>query len=135
VVPGSIFSPTSQGANQLIADGAYVITSERDLEARISLDYDLVRASASDGCGRPGGRVLSALIGEPMRADDLARHLDAPVLDVIRCLSDYQARGVVERMPDGRFSLSAHAYLARDRTHSRGSQGRLDLGEEGDAGT
>lgn len=134
VVPGSIFSPTSQGANQLIADGAYVITSERDLEARISLDYDVVRASAGDGDGRPMGRVLSALLGEPMRADDLARHLDAPVLDVIRCVSDYEARGVVERMPDGRFSLSAEAYLARERTHVPDGQGTLGLAMEGDAG-
>ncbi|WP_077597985.1 DNA-processing protein DprA [Olsenella urininfantis] len=114
VVPGSIFSAESAGANQLIADGAYVIASELDLEQRISLDYGVLRM-LREGSERPEGRILSSLIAEPMRADDLARHLSERVVNVLRSLSDYECRGVVVRLPDGRYSLSEAAYLAHGR--------------------
>lgn len=118
-VPGSIFSPESVGTNRLIGEGAYIITSERDLEARISLDYGVLRLAREGGPLRLEGRVLSSLVAEPMRADDLARHIESSPLDVISALSDYESRGVVCRLPDGRFSLTAETYLAHDRMCER----------------
>ncbi len=114
VIPGSIFSAESAGANQLIVDGAYIIASEVDLEQRIAFDYGVLRM-LRDGDTRPEGRILSSLISEPMRADDLARHLGEPVHRTLSALADYEARGVVMRLPDGRFSLSEAAYSAHGR--------------------
>lgn len=118
-VPGSIFSPQSVGTNRLIGEGAYIITSERDLEARISLDYGVLRLAREGGPLRPEGRILSALVSEPMRADDLARHIEAYPVEVVAALADYEARGVVCRLDDGRFSLTTEAYLANDRMCER----------------
>ena len=113
-VPGSIFSPESAGANRLISEGASVICSERDLELRISMDYGALRLVGEDS-PQVEGRLLSALVGEPLRADDLARHLGEPVTGVLCSLADYESRGIVERLRDGRYSLSSDAYLTRAR--------------------
>ena len=114
VIPGSIFSPESMGANQLIADGAYIIPSEMDLEQRIALDYGVLRM-AREGVPRTEGRIVSALVSEPTRADDLARYLGESVIGILGALSDYESKGMVRRLPDGRFSLTESAYLAHDR--------------------
>ena len=109
-VPGSIFSPESRGTNQLIEQGAAVIVDELSLESRISLDFSrqriIVPTETPDR-----GRVLSALVASPMRADEISTRLGSDVLTVVRSLSDYEARGLVERLPDGRYVASREALL------------------------
>ena len=107
--PGSIFSPNSQGANRLVRDGAYPIVSESDLEMRLSLDYGVLRV-VTQGESREVGEVMSALIASPARPDDLAPRLGQSVLTLLRTLSDYESKGIVERLPDGRYALTAQAY-------------------------
>lgn len=113
-VPGSIFSPNSAFTNKLIGEGASIITTEQDLELKISLDYGQMRMIASDE-GYAGSRVISALFAQPMRPDDLATSLGEDVLDMLKTLSDYELQGVIERLPDGRMSLTQEAY----ETHAR----------------
>lgn len=113
--PGSIFSPYSQGTNRLIRDGALPITSESDLEARLSLDYGVLRVVAQ-GEPRKVGEVVSALLASPMRPDELATRLDQSVLTLLRTLADFEARGIVEHLPDGRYSLTTQAYLQYRQT-------------------
>lgn len=112
-VPGSIFSPESRGANALIRDGAAIITSEEDLELLISRDFGVLRM-LEERPATPQGRLLSALIASPMRPDDLANHLGKSPLEVLRQLADYEVRGVVQRLPDGRYAPTQETYLARD---------------------
>ncbi len=107
--PGSIFSPYSQGTNRLIRDGAFPITSESDLEARLSLDYGVLRVVAQ-GTSRQVGEVVSALRASPMRPDELAPRLGQTVLTLLKTLTDYETRGIVEHLPDGRYSLTSRAY-------------------------
>ena len=107
--PGSIFSPTSQGTNRLIAEGALPICSEMDLESRIAMDYGLLRMTVDDETIEHG-EVLSALAASPARPDDLAPRLEMHVLTLLSELADYEARGIVERLVDGRYSLTARAY-------------------------
>lgn len=130
VIPGSIFSPESMGANQLIADGAYIIPSEMDLEQRISLDYGVLRM-VREGVPRTEGRIVSALISEPTRADDLARFLGESVVGILGALADYESKGMVRRLPDGRFSLTESAYLAHDRMVRRHGD---ELAQDGGGG-
>lgn len=101
-IPGSIFSPNSSGTNRLIADGARVIPDEQSLSVSIALDYGLVRMAGT--CAREGGPVMSALLASPSRPDELAERLNESVLTVMRTLTDYEARGIVERLPDGRYT-------------------------------
>ena len=110
-VPGSIFSPSSRGTNQLIEQGALPIVDERSLEARISLDYGILRMQEGQGAETRRGRLLSALFASPCRSDELATRLGENVLDILRALTDFEAKGLVERLPDGRYSPTRQAYL------------------------
>lgn len=108
--PGSIFSPESQGANALIRDGASIVASEHDLEMLISRDYGVLRLM-QEGPATPRGRVLSALIASPMRADDLANHLGYQPLEMLRILADHEVAGAVVRLPDGRYAPTQQTLL------------------------
>ncbi|MDO4405149.1 MAG: DNA-processing protein DprA [Atopobiaceae bacterium] len=109
-VPGSIFSPESLGANNLIRDGANIIASESDLEMLISRDFGVLRLVREE-IATPRGRVLSALVASPMRADDLANHLGMQPLEMLRILSDYEVAGAVVRLPDGRYAPTEQTLL------------------------
>ena len=108
-IPGSIFSPNSTGTNRLIADGARIIPDEQTLLVALSLDYGAAHLAAEPG-RRDAGPVLSALLASPARPDDLATRLGEDVLTVLRTLTDFEARGLVERLPDGRYAVT-QAYL------------------------
>ncbi|MBM6675150.1 DNA-protecting protein DprA [Olsenella uli] len=112
-VPGSIFSPTSAGTNRLIAEGARVIADEQALAVSLALDYGLARMAPA-GVAREYGPVVSALVASPSRADELAERLNESVLTVIRTLTDYEARGIVERLPDGRYAPTRSYYLGHN---------------------
>ncbi len=107
--PGSIFSPTSQGTNRLICEGALPICSEVDLEQRLTMDFGVLRVVA-EGVAGPMGEIFSALVAMPMRPDELAPRLGQSTLTLLRTLADYESRGIVEHLPDGRYSLTAQAY-------------------------
>lgn len=115
-VPGSIFSPLSVGTNRLIADGAAMVCSEQDLEALIALDFDCLRTWGQT-LPHKEGRVLSALIASPMRLDDLATLLGIDQLTLLRTLSEYELKNIVERLPNGSYVPTAKYLYA----HARGS--------------
>ncbi len=102
-IPGSIFSPNSSGTNRLVAEGARVIPDEASLELAIALDYGVARFS-SNGGNRSMGPVMSALVASPSRPEELAERLNESVLTILRTLTDYESKGFVERLPDGRYS-------------------------------
>lgn len=108
-VPGSVFSPTSLGTNRLIAEGAMPICSEVDLEMRISMDYGVMRV-VMEGVTSEMGEVVSALVASPMRPEELATRLGQSVLTLLRTLANYESHGIVERLMDGRYSLTKGAY-------------------------
>lgn len=113
-IPGSIFSPLSAGTNWLISEGARVICDEASLEAAISLDYGRLRFTDVPGRREDLGRVLSALVASPSRADDLASRLGENVLTILSALSDYEAAGVVTKLPDGRYAPTSSFYLSHN---------------------
>lgn len=108
--PGSIFSPESQGANALIRDGGSIVCSETDLEMLISRDFGVLRL-IQERVATPRNRLVSALVASPMRADDLAHSLGEEPLQVLRHLADYEASGMVTRLPDGRYAPTKEALL------------------------
>lgn len=108
-VPGSIFSAGSAGTNRLIESGAAIIGDETALHVRISMDYGVVALQAQ--AQEPNDEVVRALAASPATVEELARHLGMDVLGTLKVLANYEARGVVHRMPDGRLSLTKSAYL------------------------
>lgn len=108
-IPGSIFSPESAGTNRLIAEGARVIPDEQSLETAISLDFGVARLGVRRS-RREGGPIMSALLASPTRPDELATRMGVDVLTIMRTLTEYEARGMAQRLPDGRYSPT-EAYL------------------------
>ncbi len=101
VYPGSVFSPTSEGCNGIIAHGgATMLTSTIHLANKL----DRMSSRVTDVV-RENDPFLAALVATPMRADDLARSLDAQPLDVLRKLAAYEVDGKVQRLPDGRYAF------------------------------
>lgn len=108
-IPGSIFSPNSQGANSLIATGASIIASEMDLQTQIGLDYDSLRMVVEDHYDG-NSQVISALIASPMRPDELSARLGQSLLTLMATLADYESQGLVAHLLDGRYSVTHEAY-------------------------
>ena len=113
-IPGSIFSPLSAGTNRLISEGALVIPDEQSLTVALSLDFG--QAALAPGVpARGSGPVVTALLASPSRPEELALRLGEDVLTILRTLTDYEARGIVERLPDGRYSPSRALLLEQNR--------------------
>lgn len=109
-IPGPIFSPSSRGTNQLIEQGASIISDEMALEVKLSLDFGVTRLATRDELP-DRGRVLSALVACPTRPDELATRLGIDVLTIVKTLSDYEMHDLVKRLPDGRYSPTNKVYL------------------------
>ena len=112
-IPGSIFSPNSSGTNRLAAEGARIIPDEASLELAISMDFGVARF-CSQGERPAAGPMLSALVACPSRPDELAARLNEDVLTLLRTLTDHEARGLVERLPDGRYSPTKEYLLGQN---------------------
>lgn len=115
--PGSILSPQSRGANDLISNGACCIVDADALETAISRIYGTLRFSRRSAPGVPGldkrgRRVLEMLTACPLRIEEIATtlHVDGPV--AMRALGALEAAGTVMRMPDGRWSPTKRALHA-----------------------
>lgn len=109
-VPGSIFSPNSQGTNRLIEEGAVPIVDEVSLEVSICTDFGALRTLSAKTSG-PKPRILEALIAQAYRPDELAVFLDENVLTVVKTLSEYEMKGIVTRLWDGRYSPTEKAFM------------------------
>lgn len=107
-IPGSIFSTNSRGTNMLISEGAQILWDEQSLVNAIALDYGFLVMRSEDV--EEADPVMVALLGSPLRPEELAQALGQNVLACMRLLADYEARNLVERLPDGKYSPS-QAYL------------------------
>lgn len=112
-VPGSIFSPLSSGTNWLIETGASVLADEAALEQLLSRDYGLLRLSSGGSAERPD-ELTRALAASPMGPDDVAAHLGVGISEALVTLAELEALGVVERLVDGRFTLTEEELLGHN---------------------
>lgn len=108
--PGSMFSPYSKGTNRLIAQGATILEDEVSLEEALSFDYGLLRRAPDGAPVAPADRLLSALVAQPLRPDDVASYLGISAIEAMRLLSEKEVQGLVTRLPDGTFAPSERAY-------------------------
>lgn len=133
VVPGSIFSETSRGANMLIGQGAMPVIDEESFCEMLDRMFPETAsthpayASTSmrgvvSGQGvlpLPGPRetdVAAALAADPMRLEQMAAAFvdgDEPLFggmsELMACVGRLEAIGAIERYPDGRFGAVKQA--------------------------
>ena len=119
VVPGSVRAPECRGTNRLLRQGATPVTDVSELTDELRA-RELVpegsapgevpgsrAASAPDLVESHGDDLLRALVGDPMRPDDLAWQLGLDIREVMVRLSDLEDRGLAARYPTGRYGAAA----------------------------
>ena len=128
VVPGSILSQTSQGANRLLLEGAIPVVDEESFLGQLSALFPLLpqvgeqlgpmdfEGAALPGSTRSAGlqdderTLLSMLAANPMRLEEIAVQTcfepkgDGTRLGKMRgMVAKLEGSGLIERYPDGRF--------------------------------
>ncbi len=118
VVPGSITSKQSHGANRLIYDGATpIIDDDTFADVLFSLYGQLkqenVRDSTADAMSKEACELFEAISAEPLGMEDLsiiAKKLSGdkdPLTWLMLQLAEMEKRGLVARYPDGRYGPTA----------------------------
>ena len=133
VYPGPFFSENSRGSNYLLAQCPTVVPiyDKECIETAITRVFGLLRAKWTER-GKPipeddldpmQQEALRCLEACPMRVEELGRGLGLDVVETARMLSDLELRGIVERLMDGRHSLSGAALRARIERGSPSGKG------------
>jgi DNA processing protein len=112
-VPGPIGSPQSAGTNQLLKDGARLVTSARDvLEELRGVGHDLpppdVPASPAPSAPPPDlgadeGKVYAALTSTAQHVDEVAGASGLPTASVLAALLGLELRELAESLPGKQF--------------------------------
>lgn len=102
-VPGSVFSTHSDGTNQLIQDGACVLTNVEDMLWK--LPFQKVQNLANTEQIKPYPTIHEILIHTEKTADEIAESLDMSVSEVSGMLSFMELSGEII-FQNGRFSLT-----------------------------
>ncbi|HEU4647841.1 MAG TPA: DNA-processing protein DprA [Gemmatimonadales bacterium] len=110
-VPGPITSPTSDGTNRLIRDGAHPYLEPADLFQlfpELAPPPELPADPAPplpEGLSEPERTLAGSLGDTAMHPDLLAVQLRRPVHELLAQLATLEIEGVVEREPGGMFRL------------------------------
>ncbi|HEX3865104.1 MAG TPA: DNA-processing protein DprA [Gemmatimonadaceae bacterium] len=93
-IPGPIDSPQSEGSNELIRDGAHVITSASDAIRLVGLKETV--AAGPTLTGEAEARVWNALSVGGTSLDDLCARAELPVAQCLTAVTGLELRGLVE---------------------------------------
>lgn len=111
VVPGSIFSPESQGPHHLLSNGAMPLCTKENLidALALTIEYEDVtpdeirRASLS----QDEKTMLDMITATPLSIDELSAASKLPVVTVVVTVNLLEMKGCVGRLPDGRVTAVA----------------------------
>jgi DNA processing protein len=112
VVPGSIHSPESRGSNRLLQQGAYPVVDLETFDQVLSSLFPVLVSEGDVGGGRSvaglsseQGALVRMLAADPMRAEDIARHMGLDASHAVMLISECEAFGIIERFRDGRYGV------------------------------
>lgn len=100
-VPGSVFSPVSQGTNRLIQEGAKLVVDYKDILEELNLTsvaHQIELPAVPQHHGETEAPIIERLSHEPVHIDDLARQLGLPVATVSSTLAMMEIKGQVKQV-------------------------------------
>lgn len=108
-VPGSILSAASAGCNQLLRDGARVVTSTQDVLDELGLDQASPPAAVQQSLPLPeeDRRLLAVLNAEPQHIDEIAEKLGRPGPTVSAMLLTLELQGLVRNVGAQHYARSS----------------------------
>jgi DNA processing protein len=98
-VPGPIYSPKSQGPNQLIRDGAGLVAEARDILEALNLSAAVAQQEVQAALPEdPTEAALFELVGyEPQHVDELRRQSTLPITVVSSTMAILELKGLVRQ--------------------------------------
>jgi DNA processing protein len=100
-VPGSIFAPNSEGALELIKQGAKCVTSASDIACELNWDLAAAKESRLAAAGPMHGAIRDMLRLEPAPADRIIRTMGRPAHEVMALLTELEMAGALRRSGNG----------------------------------
>lgn len=116
VVPGSVFSPNAKGSNQLILDGAHMVTGHEEFGRLLDDAFQTLPLSLSEpeplqslpdavAQAADADPVLRALAADAYAPDELTAYFGLSSAELLKRLSQYELQGLVQQGRDGRYQL------------------------------
>jgi DNA processing protein len=107
-IPGSILSPTSQGTNQLIQEGAKLVRGYRDILEELNLTAvaqqlemkELIPTTDTESL------LLKRLGAEPVHIDEICRTSGLPISTVSSTLAMMELKGLVKQVGAMNYALA-----------------------------
>ena len=118
-VPGSIFSPASQGTNALIRDGAKLVLNYEDVLEELNLkivSHQIEMRTILQPQDDNETLLLDYITHEPIHIDDIRRQSQMPITSVSSTLSMMELKGLVKQVG------SMHYIRVREALAEYGSQ-------------
>jgi DNA processing protein len=104
-IPGNIDVKNSEGTNQLIKQGAYIVTKAEDILN--VFDLEIIRRQLDLSQFEPAQRdILQHLIQTPLKIEQLAELTQQEVMDIMATLSILELSGIVTLGSQGEYSLN-----------------------------
>lgn len=104
-IPGNIDVKNSEGTNQLIKQGAYIVTKAEDILN--VFDLEIIRRQLDLSQFEPEQRdILQHLIQTPLKIEQLAELTQQEVMDIMAILSILELSGIVTLGSQGEYSLN-----------------------------
>jgi DNA processing protein len=99
-VPGSIFARGSRGTNDLIQQGAKLITSVADVleELNLTMVSEQAQARATIPENETEAVLLERLSAEPVHVDELGRAVQLPIAQVTSTLALMELKGMIRQV-------------------------------------
>jgi DNA processing protein len=99
-VPGSIFTRTSRGTNELIQQGAKLVCTVTDVleELNLTMVSEQAQARAIMPENETESLLLDYLSAEPVHVDELRRAVKLPIAQVSSTLALMELKGMVRQV-------------------------------------
>ncbi|KAA8675038.1 DNA-processing protein DprA, partial [Clostridium sp. HV4-5-A1G] len=94
-VPGSIFSPKSKGANNLIREGAYVFTCMEDLFQMLPVEYTKEKCVKDHRLNAEEEKICKIIGHIPIHIDEICRVTDIDIKRLYELLFELQLKGEI----------------------------------------
>ncbi len=95
-VPGSIFSPVSEGTNELIREGATPITQAQDIIDYFGLGNNKPKQQILNL--EPQEQKIIDLLGEPQTRNSLAEQMNISIIELNILLSSMEIKGFIKEV-------------------------------------
>jgi DNA processing protein len=114
-VPGSILSPTSRGTNNLIQQGAKLVSHYTDILEELNLTMAAQQMEMKEvlPADEKEAALLKYLSSEPKHIDEICRESQLPIAEVTGSLAMMELKGLVRQVGGMHFTLTREAVRNR----------------------